>query len=66
MRGTNRVQTSEKVEEKRRISNSQNFILSGLFIPESPDLNPVHRQPPPLFESSLSLAKNAKRLESDS
>jgi hypothetical protein len=48
MRGANRVQTSEK-EEKRRISNTQNIILSGLFILESPDLYPVHRQPPPLF-----------------
>jgi hypothetical protein len=65
MRGTNRVQTSEK-EEKRRVSNTQNIILSGLFIPESPDLDPVHRQPPPLFESSLSPEKNAKRLKYDS
>jgi hypothetical protein len=42
------VHRSEKVEEKRRISNTQNVILSGFFIPESPDLNPVHREPTPV------------------
>jgi hypothetical protein len=43
MKATNRVHTSEKVEEKRRKSNTKNVILSGLFIPESPDLDPVQR-----------------------